>query len=404
MPEGFGNNLEPDSNEVLLAELRFSDPDRLPALIQNNINLLDDDFYLYLEAQISKSPDIQERDLLRDLRDAITDVMKQIMDASEAAQNESQAAASAPKNQTLDVTSTQATDVAEATYDELIDMIASANNSADPSFLKIAVDTSYHRIDLRLLERLNERISKEPEATVLAAVRDVISATMNERVSEAAESVKAVLSAGHPDAMRKEINTLARNGKIDDAFILLIQANMDQASQAGADQAFKVLEMVRDHASSLRDITVEPEVRLIRTLLRTEDSEARVSMLTESLKPRGSVTLVDGTETAGVKVDGKKFVTALRKLIEEFGNVDEKFILKLSQIGEESEAVARKIMDMEDKTVQDLQDEAFHKRSVSVWDLERIEMEEKMEGRDAAWEGRLGVIPEGFDADGKMQV
>lgn len=402
MPEGFGQgNLESDAHEILLAEMRFSDPSKLPIIVQNNLDQLDEEFYRFLQKKIDNSPDLEERDTLRVLQGAITDVMKQLLDsvppeAAEAAMKESQDSS---------ISTSTSNDIAAASYDELIDEITSARDVSNPAALKTAVEASYQRIDLRLLERINERVSSNgPDSEALADLRKVISVVMNERIQAATESVRTVLAAGDATAMRKQIDTLARKGKLDDAFILLLQANLDQAKKANAQQAIEVLSLALNHAQSVKDVQLEPEVRLIRALLRTDDSEARKKMLMDSFKSRGSVTLVDGTVTSGIAVDGKRFVSALRKLIEEFGNVDEKFVLKLSTIGEESEAVARQLYDMEDKDVQDLQDEAFHKRTVSVWDLEKYEVEEEISGRKAGWEGRLGAIPEGFGDDGKMQI
>lgn len=407
MPEGFGQSVAPDENETLLATLRYTDPAKLPAIIQNSLAKLDESFYAFLDGKISASSDIPERDTLRMLRDAIRDVMKVLYEQAAQAKKEGATAPAAVPDAAeapvIDVSS-GGESVAMASYDELLDRLAAAH-AESPAALKTAIDASYGSIDLRLLERLGERIAAGGEqAQTGHVVRDAISAAMNERMAVAMEAVKNVLSAGDATAMRAALDTLARKGKIDDAFILLLQANLEQAKKAGATQAVQAMQMVLDHTSSIKEVGLEPEIKLIRSLLRTEDAAARVEMLTECLKPRGSVANVDGSATTGVKVDGKKFVTSLRKLIEEFGNVDETFVLRLSAIGEESEAVARKLFDMEGKDVQDLQDEAFHKRSVSIWDLERIEMEEQVQGREAAWEGKLGGIPEGFDEQGKMQI
>lgn len=414
MPEGFGkgDQIESNEQEILLAELRFSDPDKLPGLIENSLDLLDDDFYAFIETKIKESTDIEERDTLRSLRDAITDVMTQILDAAAKAEKES-----ATDSQASDSSATpsSSSDVAEATYDELIDTFLNARTNASPdkdpegasAALKVSVEMNYHRIDMRMLERLTSRISAgDDQIEGLTAIRDTISVAMNQRVGSATESLKEVLSSGDMAAMRLKIDAFARKGKIDDAFILLLQANIEQAKNAGVQQAVDALTAVLDHAASTKETLLDPEIRLIRRLLRTEDAEARANMLIESLQSRGSVTLMDGSSTSGVAVDGKKFVIALRGLIEDFGNVDEKFVLKLSKIGEESEAVARKLYDMEDKDIQDFQNEAFHKRTVSIWDLEQVETHEVMEGREAPWEGRLGPIPEkmGFGEDGKMQV
>lgn len=407
MPDGFGQSLAPDQNEILLAEMRFSEPDKLPALVQNNLPSLDDSFYAFLQSKIDSSADIPERDTLRDLRDAITHIMKQLYDQAAKADTPAAAAAAAEQEQpqapAIDIPSS-GQDVATATYDELLDQFSAAF-SESAAALKTTIDASYDRIDLTLLERLGERIAEGgPQAQNGHEIRDAISAAMNDRMAAAMDAVKSVLAAGDPAAMRAAVDTLARKGKIDDAFVLLLQANIEQAKTAGATQAVEIVQMVLDHASAVQEVGLDPEIKLIRSLLRTEDKAARVEMLMEGLKPRGTVTNMDGSATQGVKVDGKKFVTALRKLIEEFGNVDKKFVLRLSAIGEESETVARKLFDMEGKDVKDLQDEAFHKRSVSIWDLERIEIEEQLQGREATWEGRLGSIPEGFDEQGKMEV
>lgn len=399
MPEGFGKkNLDADENEILLAELRFSEPSMLPSIVQSNLDRLDEDFYTYLESQISASADLEERNTLRTLRDAITDIMKQLLDSMSSQGNANDSSKTA-----IDVN--DPTDVAQATYDQLINTMINSRDPDDNEALKIAVNVSYEQIDMTLLERLQERISLGGEnSSALIELQECINNTMNERIAIAAESVKTVLAAGDPTVMKKEVDALARKGRIDDAFILLLQANLEQANKAGARTAIEVLTLILKHASSVKEIILDPEVKLIRSLLRTEDKVARKKMLKDALEPMRSVATVDGDVMSTVKVDGRKFVVALRKLIEEFGNVDEKFILKLSEIGEESEAVARDIFEMEDKDVQDLQDEAFHKRSVSIWDLERIEMEEEVKGGKAAWEGQLGNIPEGFGEDGKLTI
>lgn len=396
MPGGSSQNITPDENEILLAELRFSDPNHLPTIVQNSLPKLDESFYNFLEEKINASDDIQERGNLRTLKDAITDIMKTFFDQMQKQQQEPQD----PTSPVIDVSAGDE-DIATASYDELIDKLVASDS------MTIAVDAAYERVDLRLLERLGERIAHAgaQDASRLTQVRDAINAAMNQRMTVALESVKTVLAVQNADAMRETMDMLARKGKIDDAFILLLQANLEQAQRAGAEQAARVVKMVLQRATTIKELKLDPEIRLLRALLRTEDSAARIRMLTDGLKPRGSVAHEDGKmNTVITNVDGKRFVAALRRLIEEFGNLDKAFVLRLSEIGEESEKVARKLFDMEDKDVKDVQNEAFYKRAVSVWDLEQIETEEAVKGRNAAWEGKLGPIPEGFSEDGKMQI
>lgn len=400
IPDNLRGNIEPSPHEVLLAELRYSDPARLPALVESSIPQLDEEFYNFLEQAINESSDLEERETLRALRDAITSIMQQILDqvAKEQEEAAQKSSAAAP---------TTATSEAQKSFDDLIDLLMESFNEDDPAAIKSAVDIHYHRIDISFLERLSERIVSAGDAAPrLSQLRNTINDVMNERVRQAMAVVKEVLSAGAPSDMKLAVDRLTKQGKIDDAFVLLLQANVEAATDAGATDAVGVLKEIAEYAMDRKDMEVEPEIRLIRKLLRTENEGDRAVMLTQSFEAGAPVALTDGTTKISTKVDGKKFVAALRRLIQEFGHVDPQFVLKLSKIGEESEAVARKIYDMEDKTVQEVQDEAFHKRSVSIWDLEEFEQQETAEGRVAPWEGKLGSIPEkmGFGPDGKLSV
>lgn len=418
MPEGYQSpGSKPNPQEVLLAELRFCDPARLPALVKASLDQLDEDFYKYLEDTINESTDMEERESLRMMRDAITSLMGYMLEEfkQQEAQLDGSNTTSTDDEAATSEKETPLKEGAQATYDELIDTMLNSFQSIPSDtpeserleLMKKFTDMYYHRIDMRFLERLSERIvSAGDSAPLLAELRDFISDAMRDRVTTAMEDLKEVLSGGSPRVMQQTMTRLGKEGRVDDAFVLLLQANVEEANNAGATEVVGILNELLKHATDLRDKEVAPEVRLIRTLLRTDDEQTRFSLLMDSFEGGGSVVLPDNTQTLGTKVDGKKFVAALRKLIEDYGNVDKKFVLKLSKIGEESEAVARKIFDMEGKDVQSLQEEAFHKRSVSIWDLEELEHQEVGEGREAPWEGRLGSIPEkmGFGPDGKMGV
>ena len=145
------------------------------------------------------------------------------------------------------------------------------------------------------------------------------------------------------------------------------------------------------------------EIRLIRKLLRTDDEEARRKMLVEAFKPRDeNLVNPDGSARKKQAVSGKQFVTALRTLIADFGNVDEKFLAKVDKIAKESEAVASELFNVQqDMDVKELQDEAFHKRSISVWELESLEEQYERSGLEAPWQGESRG---GWDKDGNMII
>ena len=115
-----------------------------------------------------------------------------------------------------------------------------------------------------------------------------------------------------------------------------------------------------------------------------------------------SVDNPDGSARKKQAVSGKQFVTALRTLIADFGNVDEKFLAKVDKIAKESEAVASELFNVQqDMDVKELQDEAFHKRSISVWELESLEEQYERSGLEAPWHGESRG---GWDKDGNMII
>jgi hypothetical protein len=397
-----------DERDVLLGELAFTEPDLLPALVEARVARLDADFYAFVDAKVAASSDLEERQTLRMLMEAVKDLQAQVTNgatfSSETTTPAGDTAAAAAARPAMDETA-----MADASYDSLLDRLLRAcreDGDAIGDALSTTVAFSYDDMDKRFLDRLEEASGEDAEDLwkPLTLIKAAIAVEMGKRMASAAEKLKVVLTAGSRDDMRKELEILAVKGGVDDAFVLLLQGNIQQAENAGVNSAVQVLSSVLEHAAMLKDARLAPEFRLIRRLLRTNDSEARIDMLKEALTPTKAVFLPDGSKTAGVRVNGKKFVEALRDLIEKYGNIEADFVQKLSQIGEESEGVARKLFDMEDKDIQDLQQEAFSKRSVSVWDLEKVEMTEEVEGRKAAWDGQLGPIPHGFDEHGKLQI
>lgn len=56
-----------------------------------------------------------------------------------------------------------------------------------------------------------------------------------------------------------------------------------------------------------------------------------------------------GTEKPKQCVDGRRFVQSLRTLINDYGNIDDKFLNKVDAIAKESEIAARDIFGLEEK-------------------------------------------------------
>lgn len=390
--------MQASENEMLLAELAFSPPEQLPRLVERSLDRLNEGFYGFLDAKIKITQDKEEKETLTLLRDAVTDLMQKILKAAidrGDLSKEDVKAAGLNEGLVLDYSSA---DMAVMSYDKLIGELV-----ADPSNIDTAVEASFDRIDMRFLERLNERIQQdEQQKEVLAALNSSIQSCMSARVQKASETLAKILKAGDPAAMKKELMILNAKGALDDSVILLLEANIDQAKKAGASQAVEVMTMLRDKAVDYKDQSMPEEVRLIRKLLRTDDVAARKVLLTEAFKPRDELFNADGSTRKKQQVSGKQFVTALRKLISEFGNIDEKFLARVDMIAKESETVASEIFNVnKDMDIKQMQDEAFHKRSISVWELETLEEQYERSGIEAPWQGESRG---GWDKDGNLII
>lgn len=391
LPSG-GIPLEASKEDKLLGELMFCEPDSLKALVAQRHKEINNEFYEYIDEKVDESKDFEERESLRLLKDALKQLKKELPLSIRSSE---------PK---VEKKSAQAKAVDE--YHALIDSFLDARKREGG--LKSSIVIQYERIDFRMLELLEERISDadtDSKRNALKEVLECITDEMNVQVSAAASRLEDLFKTpGGFEAMKLKLRTLADTGGLDEPFVLLLKNNQESAQKAGNEAAATMLTQLVQAVTDILERKLPPELKLLRKLLRSDSRDARVDMLMAALKKGKSVAMGDGSMSSGVKVDGKKFVQALRKLIEEYGNVNKEFVKKLSEIGEESEAVARKIYDMEGKDIGEMQKEAFHKRRVSVWDLENVEMAEEAQGRKAGWEGRLGNVPPGFNKDGKMVV
>jgi len=385
-------------NEMLLAELAFSPPEQLPRLVEKNLDSLNEEFYSFLEAKIRVSPSEDEKETLALLKDAVTDLMQKIlkaaMDRGDISVDDVKAAGlTAPAIDTF-----SGEDMAVLSYDKLIDEL-----TVDPSNIDTMVEAAFDRIDMRFLERLNERVQEDsPNKELLALLNSSIQSSMSGRVQRASETLAKILKAGDPNAMKKELMILNAKGALDDSVVLLLEANIDQAKKAGAQQAVEVMTMLKDKCVDYKDQSMPDEIRLIRRLMRTEDPAARKVMLTDAFKPNDEFLNPDGSNRKKQAVSGRQFVIALRKLIGDYGNVEEAFLAKIDLIAKESEAVASEIFNVNnDMDIKEMQDEAFHKRSISVWELESLEEQYERSGIEAPWQGESRG---GWDKDGNMII
>ena len=87
--------------------------------------------------------------------------------------------------------------------------------------------------------------------------------------------------------MQGAIVKLAKEGKIDEPFLLLLEANADQARAAGATGPAELMDKLRKRAMTEKDKqSATKEIKLLRQLLREPDSNKREQLLTDAFTPK----------------------------------------------------------------------------------------------------------------------
>jgi hypothetical protein len=87
--------------------------------------------------------------------------------------------------------------------------------------------------------------------------------------------------------MEGAIVKMAREGKIDEPFLLLLEANANQARSAGADGPAQLMDKLKKRAAEEKDKQMtSKEIRLLRQLLRSNDAAEREKILEDAFTPR----------------------------------------------------------------------------------------------------------------------
>ncbi|CAM9143277.1 unnamed protein product [Discosporangium mesarthrocarpum] len=423
--------------DQFLGELVFSQADVRDDVLKNLEKASDEGFQTWLKEKILNCEDLEEKGGLQSLQEIITQIQDKVDEAILAQEEEDSRKAaeqakssdgpeavdvevatvaearSAPQvweemrrlqrlgDEAIDVDGAEAVrqarmspfdglpDKVRASYEELLSGLL--NRPAEKTLAQ-AVEESYHKCDIQFMTLIKQKIenaSGTEEAQVLQDVVDCIGDAMKARMSKATERLQRILSAGSPKDMENKVRYMSQDGEIDDALVLLIQANVDQAVAAGATQPAEVLKKLAATVQEEMDSKVEPQKRLLRQLLRTPEKKERLKILNEAFRQRAKVAMADGSESnTKPEVEPPQFLEVVRTLLSKFGNVGEsevQFAEKMDEIILEAEQVATELYG-ESQTPQDLQDRAWKDKSVSVFDLETMEEEARMKGEEMPWQ------------------
>jgi hypothetical protein len=276
---------------------------------------------------------------------------------------------------------------------------------AETKDLKGEISKNYLLIDYAFMQKLDKSLAEEQDQeklTRLTEIKEAVNTEMASRMQQAAEALKDIVQSPTPVVMEGKIAGLARQGRVDDALLQLIQANVEQAREAGEQGkgAVQVLSKLQERVKSEFDKKLEPEAALLRRLLRMDDPEARRALLREQMAPKKGVSKLDLSAVSTEQRDSatstepdvppRKMAAAIREIKARFGNVDEQydtgFIKRLEDIAEEAESTALDLAGGKELTSKQAQDLAWERSTVSVWDLGQVEEEAHQEGKMAVWE------------------
>ena len=237
------------------------------------------------------------------------------------------------------------------------------------------VSNNYAMFDYEFMQRLEASISSAEgaEAERLLEVRSAVNAEMGKRMATAAETLKEVLTSPSAVVMEGRMAGLARQGKVDDALLQLLQANLEQARAAGEQGkgAVALMERLQARVQQELDTKLTPDAVLLRQLLRIESKPARLALLKEKMeaKTKSSILLStdveasptqDETQDTEPEVDPRKLAEAIKNLKMRFGNMDENydsgFVKKVEMIADEAEGVALDLAGGKEVTAKQQQD------------------------------------------------
>jgi hypothetical protein len=310
--------------EVFLGDLVFSTNDPRVDIMSNYEQATDEKFISWMEKKAKNSSDPEERLALKDLHEMIVDIKKRA-DLSKMAEERAAREAGEKDQERLEQAEKDAEagrQMSNADILRMASLIGTAQSSESgevvlekrsffeedltpeirmsyedtlkkllPPYKKTGetprsvVAANYENFDAQFVKVLTERSTNGDEDS--SALLEALAEEQSIRIAGATETLKSVLAMGEPMKMEGAIVKLAREGKIDEAFLLLLEANETQAKSAGATGPAELMKKLRMRAAEEKDKQIaSKEIRLIRKLLRTDDATQREKILEDAFTPK----------------------------------------------------------------------------------------------------------------------
>ncbi len=259
----------------LIRQIAEANDEQLEQLLADNQELFDLTFLELLTAASQAAS--QQGDVRGSLR--LLNVRTRLMDTTEAGQMlKEQEAAVAEALKELEALGDK------ITREGFVDLLV--KSVGNPHKVEALATIGRNLLDYTTFQVLTNRIEQSPTPEEKEALNQVrnrlleISAEYERQsraiVQRATDTLRMLLqSADVPAAIRNNTD------RIDDVFLQVLQANLDEARRAGNIEVSSRLKEIRDEVLKLIQASAPPEIRLINDLLAIESEEESLNKLRE---------------------------------------------------------------------------------------------------------------------------
>jgi len=268
---------------------------------------------------------------------------------------------------------------ADQSYNQLLEVMLNSNSTI--------VEKNYNKCTIEFLDVLENRLfteKKEQIKSKLIEIQNNVKSIMQERLNLASERFQELVKSPN---IQEKISSMLEHEQIDEPIILLMKSNLQQAQKANATHAIHFFSNMIKYTQDAMDDKLTPCKILLRQLFRESNMSKRKELMYEAFRTRKPMLLADGSKTSPMpNVKPPEFMNELEIMMKNFGNIPE-IQQKFTTFIEEAENVIVSIYG-ESMTTKQQQDYMWKQRSISVFDLEKLELDAEKNGKSMPWESK----------------
>jgi hypothetical protein len=171
------------------------------------------------------------------------------------------------------------------TREQFVDLIANAVYT--PKKVEALAALGRVFLDYTTFQMLTDRIddaASEEEAEALTEAREKLLAISAEYEKQSRAIIEQTVNTLRTILQAPDIRAAIRANldRIDQTFLTVLQANLEESRRSGNVEVSRRLQQIRDEVLLLLEQAAPPEVRLLNQLLAVETDEAAIAVLAEN--------------------------------------------------------------------------------------------------------------------------